>query len=101
MTKFINLISNSLKERVEKAVSKSKRRRIKGGIIASTEEHRSQLCKELRYYEHKESQEQLVPVLFMWGKPHKILNSREEHEYKALGMRVEYIKRNETKNLVK
>lgn len=97
----MQMISNSLKERVEKVVSKPKRRRLKGGIIASTEEHRSQICKELRYYEHKESQEQLVPVLFMWGKPHKILNSFEEHEYKALGMRIEYIKRNEAKNLIK
>lgn len=97
----MQLISNSLKERVEKVVSKPKRRRLKGGIIASTEEHRSQLCKELRHYEYKESQEQLVPVLFMWGKPHKILTSLEEHEYKALGMRVEYIKRNEAKNLIK
>lgn len=97
----MQLISNSLKERVEKAVSKPKRRRIKGGIIASTEEHRSQLCKELRYYEHKESQEQLVPVLFMWGKPHKILTSLEEHEYKALGMRIEYLKKHEAKSLIK
>jgi ASC-1-like (ASCH) protein len=101
MAKLMQMISTSLKERVEKVVSKPKRRRIKGGIIASTEEHRSKICKELRHYEYKESQEQLVPVLFMWGKPHKILTSLEEHEYKALGMRVEYIKRNEAKNLIK
>lgn len=97
----MQMISNSLKERMEKAVSKPKRRRIKGGIIASTEEHRSQLCKELRHYEYKESQEQLVPVLFMWGKPHKILTSLEEHEYKTLGMRIEYLKKHEAKSLIK
>lgn len=97
----MHLISKSLKKRVEKAVSKPKRRRIKGGIIASTEENRSKICKEIRHYEYKESQEQLVPVLFMWGKPHKILTSLEEHEYKALGMRIEYMKHKEAKSLIK
>lgn len=95
----MNLISNSLKERVERVVSKPKRRRIKGGIIASTDEHRSQICKELRYYEHRDSQEQLVPVLFMFGSPKKVLNKQEEYEYKSLGCRVEYIKRKEVKQL--
>ena len=101
MAKLMQMISDSLKERVEKVVSKPKRRRMKGGIIASTEEHRAQLCKELRYYEHQEQQEHLVPVLFMWGIPHKILNSAEEHEYKALGMRIEYMKHKEAKSLIK
>lgn len=95
----MNLISNSLKERVEKVVSKPKRRRMKGGIIASTDEHRSKLCKEIRYMEYQEQQEQLVPVLFMFGSPKKVLNKHEEHEYKSLGCRVEYIKRNEVKQL--
>ena len=101
MQKMENLINESVKDRLVEVTFKPKRRRIKGGIIASTEEHRAQLCKELRHYEYKESQKQLVPVLFMWGKPHKILTSLEEHEYKALGMRVEYIKINEAKNLIK
>ena len=101
MAKLMQMISDSLKEKVEKVVSKPKRRRMKGGIIASTEEHRAQLCKELRYYEQKEQQEQLVPVLFMWGNPHKILNSAEEHEYKSLGMRIEYMKQKEAKSLIK
>ena len=99
MAKLMQLISNSLKERVEKAVSKPKRRRIKGGIIASTEEHRSQLCKELRYYEHKESQEQLVPVLFMWGMPQKRLTKSEVQAYKNMGSRVEYLSETEVKSL--
>lgn len=101
MAKLMQMISDSLKERVEKVVSKPKRRRMKGGIIASTDEHRSKICKEIRHYEYKEQQEHLVPVLFMWGKPHKILNSLEEHEYKALGMRVEMMKRSEAKSLIK
>ena len=99
MSKLMQMISDSLNERVEKVVSKPKRRRMKGGIIASTEEHRSQLCKELRYYEHQEQQEQLVPVLFMFGSPKKVLSKTEEHEYKSLGCRIEYIKRNEVKQL--
>lgn len=99
MAKFIDMISDSLKERVEKVVSKPKRRRIKGGIIASTDEHRSKLCKAIRYLEYQEQQEQLVPVLFMFGIPKKVLTKHEEHEYKSLGCRVEYIKRNEVKQL--
>lgn len=101
MAKIKDQIPEGLQEKVEKVVSKPKRRRMKGGIIASTEEHRAQLCKELRYYEHQEQQEHLVPVLFMWGIPHKILNSAEEHEYKALGMRIEYMKHKEAKSLIK
>ena len=101
MQKIENLINGSIKDRLVEVTSKPKRRRMKGGIIASTEEHRAQLCKELRYYEHQEQQEQLVPVLFMWGTPHKILNSAEEHEYKALGMRIEYMKQKEAKSLIK
>lgn len=101
MAKLMQMISDSLKERVEKVVSKPKRRRMKGGIIASTDEHRAKICKELRHYEYKEQQEQLVPVLFMWGNPQKILNSAEELEYKNLGMRVKYIKQKEAKSLIK
>lgn len=101
MVKLKDLISNPSRKDLEKVVSKPKRRRMKGGIIASTDEHRSKICKEIRHYEYKEQQEQLVPVLFMWGQPHKILNSAEEHEYKALGMRVEYMKQKEAKSLVK
>ena len=101
MTKMENLINESIKDRLVEVTSKPKRRRLKGGIIASTDEHRSKTCKEIRFYEHQEQQERLVPVLFMWGAPHKILNSAEEHEYKALGMRIEYMKQKEAKSLIK
>lgn len=101
MAKFIDMISDSLKERVEKAVSKPKRRRIKPSLIASSNAVVEEKCKAIRYYEHQEQQEHTVPVLFMWGTPHKILNSAEEHEYKALGMRIEYMKQKEAKSLIK
>lgn len=101
MVKLKDVISDSLKEKVEKVVSKPKRRRLKGGIIASTEEHRSKICKEIRFYEHQEQQERLVPVLFLWGKPHEILSRPKADEYKALGMRIEYMKHKEAKNLIK
>mgnify|MGYP007022375533 CR=1 FL=1 len=101
MTKMENLINESIKDRLVEVTSKPKRRRLKGGIIASTEEHRSNICKEIRFYEHQEQQERLVPVLFMWGKPHEILTKSKAEEYTALGMRIEYMKHKEAKNLIK
>lgn len=101
MAKLIQMISDSLKEKVEKVVSKPKRRRIGPQMICSSDERFESKCREIRQIEHKERQELMVPVLFMWGNPQKILNSAEELEYKALGMRVEYIKQKEAKSLIK
>lgn len=101
MVKIENLIQEPLKEKLKEVTSKPKRRRLKGGIIASTEEHRSKICKEIRFYEHQEQQERLVPVLFLWGNPHEILSRPKADEYKALGMRIEYMKHKEAKNLIK
>lgn len=101
MAKFIDMISDSLKERVEKVVSKPKRRRIKPQMVCSSDERFEAKCREIRHMEHEERQEQLVPVLFMFGSPYRILDSVDEQKYKELNMRIEYMKQKEAKNLIK
>lgn len=101
MAKLIQMISDSLKERVEKATSKPKRRMITSEIVASSDEHREAMCKELRGSEHQERQTQLVPVLMLFGEPRKVLTSNEVSEYKSHGCRIDYYPRNEVKSLIK
>ena len=100
MTKIKDLIPQSIQDTLGKVTSKPKRRRMKAGIIASTEEHRMELCKELRYYETKEKQDiKCIPVLLMFGEPRKRLTKLEVNEYTSLGCRVEYMTQNEVKQL--
>ena len=100
MAKLMQMIPDSLKERAEKAVSKPKRRRMKASIIASTEDHRMELCKELRYYETKEKQDiKCIPVLFMFGKPQRVLSKDEATEYRNLGAKVELLTPQEAKSI--
>ena len=100
MTKIKDLIPKGIQDTLGKVTSKPKRRRMKAGIIASTEDHRMEVCKELRYYENKEKQEtKCIPVLFMFGKPQRVLSKDEATEYRKLGAKVELLTPQEAKSI--
>lgn len=104
MAKLMNIISDSLKERVEMVVRRPKRRRMKSQIVASTEDRKRKILGEIkaldkRAIERGEMQERLVPVLFLWGEPRKILHSNEVQSWENLGMKITYLKESEVKIL--
>lgn len=104
MTKMENLINESIKDRLIEVTSKPKRRRLRPQIVASTEEHRNSLLREIRTLDKRakdrgELPEPLVAVLFLWGKPQKRLTKTEAHTYKSMGSRVEYLKESELNTL--
>lgn len=101
MTKIKDLIPKGIQDTLEEVTSKPKRRRMKATLINSTEEHRSAVCKELQYLTHKQNEGQkLVPVLFLWGKPSRILRGKDEiHSYKSMGCNIQYLSETEVKSL--
>lgn len=68
---------------------------IKKHLDASTEEPKCQMCKEIAYLTKKQTPVQMVPVLFMFGMPQRILKITEVTEYEAMGAKVKYIKETE------
>jgi hypothetical protein len=68
---------------------------IKKHLDASTEEPKCQICKEIAYLTKKQAPVQMVPVLFMFGMPQRILKITEVTEYEAMGAKVKYIKETE------
>lgn len=68
---------------------------IKKHLDASTEESKCQICKEIAYLTKKQAPVQLVPVLFLFGVPQRILKITEVIEYEAMGAKVKYIKETE------
>lgn len=99
--KLEQLIPSGIKDAMMEVTSKPKRRRMKATLINSTEEHRSAVCKELQYLTHKQNDnKKIVPVLFLWGKPSRILRSKDEiHSYKSMGCNVQYLSETEIKGL--
>lgn len=67
---------------------------IKKHLDASTEEPKCQMCKEIAYLTKKQAPVKMVPVLFMFGIPQRILKITEVVEYQTMGAKVKYI--NET-----
>ena len=70
---------------------------IKTHLEASTEEPKCQMCKEIAYLTKKQAPIQMVPVLFMFGIPQRILKITEVVEYQTLGANIKYIKETEIK----
>jgi hypothetical protein len=68
---------------------------IKKHLDASTEEPKCQMCKEIAYLTKKQAPVQMVPVLFMFGIPQRILKITEVTEYEAMGAKIKYIKETE------
>lgn len=68
---------------------------IKKHLDASTEEPKCQMCKEIAYLAKKQAPVQMVPVLFLFGVPQRILKITEVTEYEAMGAKVKYIKKTE------
>ena len=68
---------------------------IKKHLDASTEEPKCQICKEIAYLAKKQAPVQMVPVLFMFGMPQRILKITEVTEYEAMGAKIKYIKETE------
>lgn len=103
MTKMMNLIDDSIKDRLVEVTSKPKRRRMKPQIVASTEDHRRQILGEIKALDKADQErnrvETLIPVLFLWGLPQKRLTKTEAHTYKNMGSRVEYLSETEVKSL--
>lgn len=104
MQKIENLIQETLKEKLKEVTSKPKRRRMTSPIVASTEEHRNKLLREIRAMDKRarergELPEPLVAVLFMWGKPQKRLPKSQVSVYKEMGARIEYLTETEVKSL--
>lgn len=99
--KLKQLIPSSIKDAMMEVTSKPKRRRMKATLINSTEEHRSAVCKELQYLTHKQNEnKKIVPVLFLWGKPSRILRGKDEiHSYKSMGCNIQYLSETEVKSL--
>lgn len=103
MAKLEDLISNSLKERVEEAVAepkKPKRPRLhQCRIIASSIPEVEEKCKAVRYYEHKERVNlKTIPVLFICGE-RKRLTKEEALWYESMGAEVKYLSETEVKSL--
>ena len=103
MAKLENLINESIKDRLVEVTSKPKRRRIRPQLVASTDEHRNEVLREIRVLDKADRErnniEILVPVLFLWGMPQKRLTKTEAHVYKNMGSRVEYLSETEVKSL--
>ena len=103
MVKLKDVISNSLKEKVEKAAAepkKPKRPRLQQcrWIASSTPEIEKE-CKQVRYYEHKERMNlKTIPVLFICGE-RKRLTKAEALWYKSMGAEVNYLSETEVKSL--
>lgn len=53
------------------------------------------MCKEIAYLTKKQAPVQMVPVLFMFGVPQRILKITEVTEYEAMGAKIKYIKETE------
>lgn len=70
---------------------------IKKHLDASTEENKCSLCKEIAYLRAKQAPVQMVPVLFMFGMPQRILKITEVVEYQTLGASIKYFKETEIK----
>jgi hypothetical protein len=68
---------------------------IKKHLDASTEEPKCQMCKEIAYLTKKQAPVQVVPVLFLFGIPQRILKITEVTEYEAMGAKIKYIKETE------
>jgi hypothetical protein len=68
---------------------------IKKHLDASTEEPKCQMCKEIAYLTKKQAPVQIVPVLFLFGIPQRILKITEVTEYESMGAKVKYIKETE------
>lgn len=68
---------------------------IKKHLDASTEEPKCQMCKEIAYLTKKQAPIQMVPVLFMFGMPQRILKITQVIEYQTLGANIKYIKETE------
>ena len=100
MVKLTDVSSNSLKEKVEKAVAKPKRPRlVQCRYIASSTPEVENKCKELRYREHEEKKDlKTIPVLFMYG-DRKRLSEADARWYKSMGSKVEYLSETEVRNL--
>lgn len=71
------------------------RKRITVKICASTEEHRSKVCKEIAYYKRKSAPRETCSVLFLFGVPSRILTSIEVEEYSTHGARIEIMFKDE------
>lgn len=107
MVKIENLINESIKDRLVEVTSKPERRvrkPIKGQMVASTDDHRRKVLGEIRALDQRaiergEMQEKLVPVLFLWGEPRKILHSNEVQSWENLGIKITYLKESEVKTL--
>lgn len=101
MTKIKDLIPKCIQDTLGKVTSKPKRRRMKATLINSTEDHRSAVCKELQYLTHKQNEnKKIVPVLFLWGKPSRVLRGKDEiHSYKSMGCNIQYLSETEVKSL--
>lgn len=98
MAKLIQMISDSLKERVEKATSKPKRRMITRELIASSDDTIETKCREIRWQEHQDRMTQkCVYVLFICGQPVRRLTKDQAREYQEIGARVEKFTPNEAK----
>jgi hypothetical protein len=86
--------------KLNKQTNKTMRPRIiiiKKHLDASTEEPKCQMCKEIAYLTKKQAPVQVVPVLFMFGMPQRILKITEVTEYETMGAKVKYIKETEIK----
>lgn len=70
---------------------------IKKHLDASTEEPKCQICKEIAYLTKKQAPVQLVPVLFMFGMPQRILKITEVVEYQTMGAKIKFVKETEIK----
>ena len=68
---------------------------IKKHLDASTEEPKCQMCKEIAYLTKKQAPVQMIPVLFLFGVPQRILKITEVTEYEAMGAKIKYIKETE------
>lgn len=71
------------------------RPRIKPQLCTSTEERKREVCKEIARIDRRTNASITVPVLFMWGKPVRMLSESQALEYKALGARIEMMDKNE------
>ena len=65
--------------------------------FCNAQEPKCKMCKEIAYLTKKQAPVQMVPVLFMFGVPQRILKITEVVEYQTLRANVKYIKETEIK----
>jgi hypothetical protein len=105
MAKLMHIISDSLKGRVEKVISKPKRRRIAPKLVRTTNDKdcRYQILQEIAQLEHKqreaEDKTSCSLCAFIFGIPKWVIEEKDKEKWEEHGCKVAPLTNSEIKRL--